>query len=283
MSYKDVGLPTQATDLTADEVMDAVNPDPRLGYFHDPIPNNNEGWVPDQVQAALDAGEKPPRIMTEMVENPPAAAAKLSAFNTFVCDVQVNGADATMCGCVSTTQRGLRRHMRERHPGAIAHTSRAKMSEEERVAGLDAVKKWVISGRWRDARYAREPRVDERHFIKQITDAAEAIAASDTEFANTFGTKFNREPVDGQAPVRRAIGKTSGKGKAKARAIQKDVDDEVREKKVQEGSRSPMEKEADEEDAEDSNEREAEKDGVDEKEADEEEDSKQQPVEGSVM
>jgi len=205
MSHKDIALPTVADDFDNEAVTNAVNPHTTpvnpgpgqqqpFGYFHGPIPNNNPGWIPPRIAEQLASGVRNPRIYVGMDNNPPVAAEVLSPFNTFVCDVIVDAETNTMCGSTSIHQRDLRRHMRERHPGAIVSGSRpsGQLSRDEKEAGLNALKQWVLSGGWRDAKYAKEPNVDERFFIKKLADAAEAIAANDEIFAAEFGTVFNR-------------------------------------------------------------------------------------------
>lgn len=201
MSHKDMPVPTVAADFDNGAVANAVNPhrtpQQQFGYFHGPIPNHNAGWVPPAVQAQLDSGVRKPKTYSGMDANAPEAGEVLSPFNTFVCDVVVDGNDNnnnTMCGWTGTAQRDLRRHLRERHPGAIINpgAGRGRLSDEEKEAGLNALKHWVLCGGWRDARYAKEPAVDGRFFVKWLADAAEAIAAADAGFAARFGTVFNR-------------------------------------------------------------------------------------------
>ncbi|KAJ9197776.1 hypothetical protein DTO164E3_5630 [Paecilomyces variotii] len=84
----------------------------------------------------------------------------------FICDIAVNGDE--MCGALICDQPALRRHIRQLHPGAIENPTQKNVTQKEEIAGhkfvtasvlhmhanhlASALKKWVLTGGWREAR-----------------------------------------------------------------------------------------------------------------------------------
>jgi hypothetical protein len=63
----------------------------------------------------------------------------------------------------------------------------------EQVQGQNALKRWVLTGGWRDARYVREPgRGPEGGLVARYADACERIAREDEEFRR----KFDKQPLN---------------------------------------------------------------------------------------
>ncbi|KAA8650240.1 uncharacterized protein ATNIH1004_002922 [Aspergillus tanneri] len=129
-------------DFDNPEVAGAVNPHPDYGYFHGPIPNPNPTWRPHP-----DPRSTP--VTTADNENAPTPGSRLSGINSMVCDIAVNGNQ--MCG------QPLRRHIRNAHPGATLNPFRTNIPQAERIAGENALKRWILSRGWRTARYVKEP------------------------------------------------------------------------------------------------------------------------------
>lgn len=119
----------------------------------------------------------------------------VSKVNTGVCDVEVDGT-GSMCGTVFRDQPSLRRHLRDAHPGAASNPTRVNITAEERLQGENALKRWVLTGGWRGARYIREPgRGPEGGLVARCADACERIAGEDEEFRSKFGGRFHRGVV----------------------------------------------------------------------------------------
>ena len=182
---------TSVQDFDNPEVRGAVNPHPTLGYFHGPITNNNLGFQPAEAVAAIANGRKPPAVTTAMNDSAPNQMEKLSLCNGLVCMIDVNGGQ--MCGMTFGDQPTLRRHMRNAHTGAISSPGRANLSQQEEIAGDNALKLYVLSQSWRIARFQREPGVCHPNSrIGQFATVLEIIAASDAAFAARWGTHFHR-------------------------------------------------------------------------------------------
>ncbi|OQE07171.1 hypothetical protein PENVUL_c014G00188 [Penicillium vulpinum] len=60
-------------------------------------------------------------------------------------------------------------------------------------AAENIMKRWILTGGWRDAFYLYEPgRCYSKGSIGRMCDELEEIAASDSAFANKWGTRFHR-------------------------------------------------------------------------------------------
>ncbi|KAK0648259.1 hypothetical protein B0T16DRAFT_388527 [Cercophora newfieldiana] len=158
---------------------EVVNPHPDYGYIHGPIPKK-EG-------------------------------SNLCAYNTLVCDVITGGVDDEMCG-KARSKWHMRRHINHVHAGAVAAKQKrhkGSLKDGELPFARKAIVLFVLSGGWRDAKYLHEPIVAaETHDIKRIADTAEDLARGDEEFAESWGTVFNRASVG-----------RGDKGKEKAHAV----------------------------------------------------------------
>lgn len=178
-------------DFDNAQVAGATNPS-AFGHHHGPIPNPNPGWVTPARAAAAATGGRPPAVTVQDNANPPNPASALSAVNSMVCDIAVNGTQ--MCGRVFTAQPSYRRHVRNEHSGALTNPPTTNTSAAELIAGENALKLFVLSGGWRDARYLHEPgRGPSGSRISEYADACTLIAAQDQGFATRFGRQFHRE------------------------------------------------------------------------------------------
>ncbi|KAK7743902.1 hypothetical protein SLS53_003924 [Cytospora paraplurivora] len=130
-----------------------------------------------------------PDLTISDVDNAPNPGVMLSRFNSRVCDIVVNGVE--MCGAYYVSQRGFRRHLRTRHPGAITTVDQNGISPQETTAGIYALRRWVLSLGWRNARYSNEPGRGSLA-IAEICDKLERIAAQDSDFAAQYGKHFHR-------------------------------------------------------------------------------------------
>ncbi|KKY29445.1 hypothetical protein UCDDA912_g10631 [Diaporthe ampelina] len=155
----------------------AANPS-SFGYHHGPVPY----WHQQQLANAVETANQP-------LPFPPITVSKV---NTGVCDVELDGT-GSMCGTVFHNQPSLRRHLRDAHPGAAHNPTRVNVGIMEKLHGENAIKRWVLTGGWRDAGYVREPgRGPEGGLVAQYADACERIAGEDAEFRNKFGGVFHR-------------------------------------------------------------------------------------------
>ncbi|KAJ5081544.1 hypothetical protein NUU61_009808 [Penicillium alfredii] len=178
------------------QVHSAVNPNPLVGYAHGPIPNNNIGWKPQAWHDAIAAGLRKYDIKAGDIANadnpPPNPLVLLNKENSLVCDILVDGSQ-TMCGLTFEKQPAFRRHLRNEHSGATFIPDRRAKTALEMLAGQNALKKWVLTGGWRDAMYLNEPgRGPETGPIGHWCDALERIAREDADFRRQFGSRFHR-------------------------------------------------------------------------------------------
>ncbi|CZR58848.1 uncharacterized protein PAC_08740 [Phialocephala subalpina] len=200
-------------DFDNPTVLNAANPS-AYGYHHGPIPNNNPGYREPLRAAAIDAGTRPlPNVTPAQNNGPywgqdsakhmlnmstlaaPIAGVRLSTINTGVCDIDVNAGQ--MCGQVFTAQPSKLRHIRNDHTGALLNPSTVNVTGPVQVAGENAIKRFVVTGGWRDARYLSEPGTGPTNGrLDLYATACERIARNDPEFAAMFGTQFHRRPID---------------------------------------------------------------------------------------
>ncbi|KAA8651691.1 uncharacterized protein ATNIH1004_000587 [Aspergillus tanneri] len=185
-------------DFDNPEVAGAVNPHPDYGYFHGPIPNPNPTWRP----------HPDPRtpVTTADNENAPTPGSRLSGINSM-----------------------LVRHIRNAHPGATLNPFRTNIPQAERIAGENALKRWILSRGWRTARYVKEPGEGPMYgIIQDYCNFLEQLAQEDNDFAQQFGTEFHRPrlgkpPTPPSAPKRKRAPpkkghKATGSRKQPARA-----------------------------------------------------------------
>jgi hypothetical protein len=133
-----------------------------------------------------------PDVTTEDNENPPNQPSILSSINGLICDIDINGGQ--MCGLQFSSQPALRRHIRNAHPGAVMNPLRATIRSNEVISGQNALKKFVLSQGWRNARYVYEPGSGPKNSLLNIyASACEEIAQRDEDFAQKFGTQFHRD------------------------------------------------------------------------------------------
>lgn len=157
----------------------AANPS-SFGYHHGPVPY----WHQQQLANA--------NTNANADQISPFPAITVSKVNTGVCEVELDGT-GSMCGTVFRDQPSLRRHLRDAHPGAAHNPTRVNVGIMERLHGENAIKRWVLTGGWRDARYVREPgRGPEGGLVAQYADACERIAREDKGFRDKFGEAFHR-------------------------------------------------------------------------------------------
>jgi len=169
-------------------VAGATNPS-TYGHYHGPIPNPNPGYVPARQAAAAANGARPPTVTTAENGAAPNPGLELSGVNSGVCDVDVGGGE--MCGITCSIQPALRRHMRNAHLGAICNPNRTNMSIQETRDGQNALKLWVRSGGWRNARYVIEPGTGPTGgLIDHYATAYKEIARNDANFRAIFGSLF---------------------------------------------------------------------------------------------
>lgn len=184
----------------------AANPS-SFGYHHGPVPY----WHRQRLANANNNANQPQ----------PFPAVTISKVNTGVCDVELDGT-GSMCGTIFRDQPSLRRHLRDSHPGAAHNPTRTNVSVAEQAQGETAIKRWILTGGWRDARYVREPgQGPEGGLIARYADACESIAREDEEFKRKFGEFFHRRAMQENPefqPGRKSRARKSRESAAEAEA-----------------------------------------------------------------
>lgn len=102
--------------------------------------------------------------------------------NTGVCDVELDGT-GSMCGIVFGGQPSLRCYLRDAHLGAAQDlTARTNVGVMEQLQAENPIKRWVLTGGWRETRYVREPgRGPKGGLVARYADACERIAREDVK------------------------------------------------------------------------------------------------------
>ncbi|KAF4768629.1 hypothetical protein HAV15_002918 [Penicillium sp. str.  len=177
------------SDFVNPDVLNAVNPHPRWGYVHGPIPDNNPDWKCERSHGIVTKREQ---ARTLTIRRPQAPMVTLNRYNTFICDISVH--DARMCGINFNDNKSLTRHIRTVHPGAAKLPLSYQVTTEEKISGNNAMKRWVLMGGWRDALYLNEPsrKNVSVSLLGYYCDVLEGIARTDAQFAAEYGTKFHR-------------------------------------------------------------------------------------------
>ncbi|OQE20797.1 hypothetical protein PENFLA_c016G02671 [Penicillium flavigenum] len=179
------------SDFVNPDVLNAVNPHPVWGYAHGPIPNNNPDWQPKLSQGG--------RYVTRRDFARALASHRLQApmvtmnrYNTYVCDILLQG--TFMCGMNFRLSHSVEGHVRTQHAGAANPLDKNKLTTQEKTAGDNAMRRWVLMGGWRDALYYKEPKkqIISGSLIGYYCGVLEEIARNDAQFAAEYGTQFHR-------------------------------------------------------------------------------------------
>ncbi|KAL4966934.1 uncharacterized protein BDV14DRAFT_198399 [Aspergillus stella-maris] len=177
----------------------ARNPHPSYGYLHGPIPTSNSSFW-------------------KTVDNHGPAAATFHANNgrsvvsqiyALVCDVDLGFGG--MCGQVFANSQEFCQHIEDEHlkKHGVDNGDTERLTKDEIVSGQNALKYWVLSRRWRKARYKSEPgyatfaiswketltfarRGPIGGFLDIFATACERIARNDPSFAERWGREFHR-------------------------------------------------------------------------------------------
>ncbi|CAI7621743.1 unnamed protein product [Penicillium palitans] len=99
-----------------------------------------------------------------------------------------------MCGINFDAKLSLTRHIRVFHAGAANLPPNPYVTTGEKIAGNNAMKRWVLMKGWRDALYLNEPRPKNVSIslLGYYCDVLEGIARTDAQFAAEYGTEFHR-------------------------------------------------------------------------------------------
>ncbi|KAJ5374930.1 hypothetical protein N7517_006936 [Penicillium concentricum] len=170
------------SDFLNPDVLNATNPYPVWGYAHGPIPNNNPDWKIIPTTQSGYIGTK--QFTTALTANrPQAPMVTLNRCDTIVyhmsssiCDILVQ--DNQLCEASFHRQRNFSIHVRRAHTGAANPPKLGPVTAEEKTAGNNARKRWVLMGGWRDALYMKEPKreIISATMIGYYCDALEEIA-----------------------------------------------------------------------------------------------------------
>ncbi|KAI9149613.1 hypothetical protein HJFPF1_11668 [Paramyrothecium foliicola] len=172
----------ESVDFINESVLSAQDPSP-YGYHHGPIPTGT--------------------------------SAAISRVNTQVCGVVVD-ASQRMCGKVFSDRPGVGqtrcptsndpqadhvqyyRHLRTEHPGCVTMPSRSQVKADEKLAGENAIRHFVLTGGWRDARYLYEPgQGPGNSLVRRYANELEQLASKDAVFRLQYGEKFHRQKERG--------------------------------------------------------------------------------------
>ncbi|GLI79942.1 hypothetical protein PoHVEF18_008290 [Penicillium ochrochloron] len=169
-------------DFDRPNILNAANPHPESGYAHGPVPNNNRGWIPQSVVDRSVKALQPFRISAvDIAEGltsnpPPNPMVKLNKENGLGCDVEMSL--GILCGKSYNTWAELRKHLlRNQHPRAIEAITACRKSLDDMTNGIDALKRWCLTGGWRQANHYHEPGYALKNSLfRQFCDALERIA-----------------------------------------------------------------------------------------------------------
>ncbi|XRM47640.1 hypothetical protein ABZX51_010609 [Aspergillus tubingensis] len=72
---------------------------------------------------------------------------------------------------------------------------KANIGFEEKIAGESALKLWVLSHGWQQARYLHEPKnkISHESAVWRYAEACEELASIDKAFRDKFGDSFHRQ------------------------------------------------------------------------------------------
>ncbi|OQE03897.1 hypothetical protein PENSOL_c001G10245 [Penicillium solitum] len=107
------------------------------------------------------------------------------------CDVQVD--EEQMCGKTFTLMGNFEKHTDIFHPACFVPFHLLGFNVEASRAAENSMKRWILTGGWRDASYLHEPgRCHSASPIGRMCDDLEEIAANNSTFAKKWGTRFHR-------------------------------------------------------------------------------------------
>ncbi|KUL82586.1 hypothetical protein ZTR_09376 [Talaromyces verruculosus] len=189
----------RAVLANADQIQ---NPHPVYGHFHGPWVNpNGLHWYPPSMGADKQRWEtKYPNRRWEEHWRPPVSneandeapdSIVISCLNGRICQAVVDDM-GTMCGATFKSNPGLRRHLRVQHRGICRSASTASASGAHLAAARSAWMLCVVTGGWRNANFAQEPRIPTADIAEMCT-ALERMTAKHPSLAQEFGgTVFHR-------------------------------------------------------------------------------------------
>ncbi|KAJ6189398.1 hypothetical protein N7519_004306 [Penicillium mononematosum] len=192
MDSRQVALPQLSKrDFVNPDVLNAVNPHPVWGYAHGPIPNNNHDWQPKQSRGKgyVTRRDFALALASHRLQAPMVT---MNRYNTYVCDILLQG--TFMCGMSFRALHSVEGHVRTQHAGAANQPDNKKLTTQEKTAGDNAMRRWVLMGGWRDALYYKEPNKEiiSGSLIGYYCGILEEIARNDAQFAAEYGTQFHR-------------------------------------------------------------------------------------------
>lgn len=177
-------------DLTA---ILAAQPDPAMHYY-------GPGPGPWSLQVR---GPQPPSAVALFATEQNGESVEAHRFQiprecNGVCMIEPTEGSPIMCGQIYHCGFDFWRHMRQAHTGAVAVPARLPIPAAEMARHVDLLQhQFVLTGRWREASFSTEPgRGPPGYVLTRIADEFEKLAAADSQFAATFGTKFHRRDPD---------------------------------------------------------------------------------------
>ncbi|KAJ6139268.1 hypothetical protein N7471_005754 [Penicillium samsonianum] len=167
----------QPEDFDNPDILNAVNPHPKWGYMHGPIVDRNPAWVPSAHREFPSRRIKAKELTLGLLLDPPDHPLNIaSRYNGLVCDVKVD--KTQMCGKTFGSLRSFDMHMEMYHPACFVPSLVANFNEgASSHAAKNAMKRWILTGGWRDASYRYEPgRCKPKSPIGRMCDELEEIA-----------------------------------------------------------------------------------------------------------
>ncbi|KAJ5992411.1 hypothetical protein N7451_008135 [Penicillium sp. IBT 35674x] len=223
-----VGTDTKPMQLTRKdfdnpEVLNARNPHPHWGFTHGPMfdpnvvlktPVNSDDEDEDEdeidVKPIIDIecvfGEFMELVESQgafgvestaqtkhelVIPRPPRQMLLINPHNSGICDIIVVLPDI-MCGFKAKNGSEMHAHLRTAHHGAIVRPMRHNMNHAWNTS-VNTLKRWVLTGGWREAKYRMEPiRSGRGSLIDLFCQDLERIAREDASFAAKYGCQFHR-------------------------------------------------------------------------------------------
>ncbi|KAL4965265.1 uncharacterized protein BDV14DRAFT_200243 [Aspergillus stella-maris] len=157
--------------------------------FREEVNNPKVASAPKTSVWGMHVGPIYANALTNITNPHPADVPNPNGVPMVACDCWVSIGGEQMCGTPYLVSGGLYRHIRAQHPVAmnILFPPRSNTPVLEKTTGENALKRMVISGEWRRARFGYEPG---RGPLNGIIDHF-ATGQHDPDFARKFGTRFH--------------------------------------------------------------------------------------------
>ncbi|KAJ6110557.1 hypothetical protein N7486_002792 [Penicillium sp. IBT 16267x] len=145
---------------------------------------------PDDLTKGIEVPDINPDIQT-IPPPPPRQMLLINPHNCGVCDIIVELPDV-MCGFKAGHSAEMHAHLQLAHSGATIRPMRHNLDDAWKTC-ISSLKRWVLTGGWREAKYRLEPvRLRPGSLIDIFCENLERIAREDASFADKWGCQFHR-------------------------------------------------------------------------------------------